>query len=1653
MQVFDGVNRSSTCNIGGCLMAVSPTQAPVYGGGPVSVTLPKTTGNLDHDSIVFLVYEAARQRHVTVGYIVDACTVHGIIPAHNDAEVVKLSAILCHGDGHETLAACPFYYHHDSAFYMAQYLLNSVYSPGSLEDLELIQSEHFDLANEVLSTLDDRLSQALISITLPDWWNILGSDTFETNVPPRETLFHFTARLGLNQVATVLLGKPGSEEALRLPNRHGYLPREIALNNCFDGLAELLSNYNARVAKLDYQKIETRRGVIVERGGEAISLTSWTRFNTSLEDDLIMLQKIRTKMEELPSPSYLRQFQSHWPGNSPNNNSNNNNNNNNTDQHQFEDKGDAAVGAIYQKSKQIQNQIQVFVETVDDDRQASLDDLSDTTSTSPSDHNVRMDMSDEAVLMQLESHAYDGSISSLREFNEHLSQLQSQQVAHNSLTVQDIRKENLSRFSSSCPSLDTDIEGSNLLPIGETDHHKSMHDLLDEADPTSHLVEESYLSSFDWTSPHFLDGVDSNISICVNGVEVNNSGEFLDGSINRFLSKYYGGNVPCVRRRSWCAEIVNDTSQSQRRALKATMLAISGKSVSLPSLDGNGESEDEESFHDARENQTPSQSQSSLGSPLEDKRFSELQFHQSDAENSSPNSLTKSPAGMPVVTGYTEMKQTSSGGTGPTRKLARSKGDIDLGILGEGEEVHVFGRHTEKLSKAQSSDNPNDSGGLSVPHSTMTKSLSTPSIPAAVKSPGNKKGHKDAKPASSSFLLIKKLLEEHDAQIRRQEEVQEEEDESSHRHTHRSEVTLYDFLNEQSRVTREDSVKSTKKEEKKKKTGGVFSRIQSSYRIKKSKDKENKNKSHHQFLSISFSNNTLCDVCHKHLANKLALHCKNCLLNVHENSCKDQISPCNKFKPDKADKGPLPRGDGTNGNQNLSLRDKQSQSSTLPAVSSLRTSHSFKEKRSSSAPVRPQSQSALAAHRHSLPSANNVISEENESDLLSPDPEINASNITEAISESLESLDEADGVPAEVNQFDEALMMLRTEEPEAWNLTVDKKTLKKMGTKDVKRQDHIWELIQTERHHCRVLKIIQNIYSKGILNELHMPLDLVERLFPRLDDLIEVHMSFLHMLQDLQKKKMDRSIDEIGATLLQQFSGPQVERMKLSYGSFCSGHKEAVQLYKDLLYRDRKFQTFIKKCNNYSLCKKREIPDFILLVTTRPTKYPTLIEAILKSTKDKKDRENLSQSLQLSKDLLKSIDEQVDAYERRIRLEEIYTKMDSKSTTLLRNKKFKRSDLLSMSRRLLFEGNIWWKNARGKVSEVIAVILTDLILFIQESNQKYVFVSQDNKPGVIPLFKLLVREKGDTRDISSSKGIYLISQNRHQPEMYELVCKSAEERATWISVLRTAVERCPEVEEEPPSETEEEKQKLEARSARVRELIEKLHMKDLEIKQCCDEKNKLMVELVEVYTSSGELQARRPGSGQLSRPNSHGEEDGPDHVYALQAALQEAVSSVSATASRLTGLLQNNTNGTQLTRHVSSVGEHISSSFSAPFIPKRAETFAGFDSSSVLESPKAPASQKRLMPTPEYEGSPSPSVQNLARIDSDSELDSSQLSHDQSFTKMEKDETDLSVLSERPSDGESLGDISGSSSSSINPPSVDYLVSIRQLNRELNSIV
>lgn len=44
----------------------------------------------------------------------------------------------------------------------------------------------------------------------------------------------------------------------------------------------------------------------------------------------------------------------------------------------------------------------------------------------------------------------------------------------------------------------------------------------------------------------------------------------------------------------------------------------------------------------------------------------------------------------------------------------------------------------------------------------------------------------------------------------------------------------------------------------------------------------------------------------------------------------------------------------------------------------------------------------------------------------------------------------------------------------------------------------------------------------------------VDKIFPQLDELIHIHMNFYRQLQELQNKRQDRLVEEIGWTLKEQ---------------------------------------------------------------------------------------------------------------------------------------------------------------------------------------------------------------------------------------------------------------------------------------------------------------------------------------------------------------------------------------------------------------------------------------------------------------------------------------------------------------------------------------
>lgn len=85
----------------------------------------------------------------------------------------------------------------------------------------------------------------------------------------------------------------------------------------------------------------------------------------------------------------------------------------------------------------------------------------------------------------------------------------------------------------------------------------------------------------------------------------------------------------------------------------------------------------------------------------------------------------------------------------------------------------------------------------------------------------------------------------------------------------------------------------------------------------------------------------------------------------------------------------------------------------------------------------------------------------------------------------------------------EPILGLDIEEPDNWNSSVPKEVSKALRDKQVKRQEHIYEFIMTEKHHCQTLLVMQKVFVDSFQRHFsHLNSD---RIFPRLHDLTELH--------------------------------------------------------------------------------------------------------------------------------------------------------------------------------------------------------------------------------------------------------------------------------------------------------------------------------------------------------------------------------------------------------------------------------------------------------------------------------------------------------------------------------------------------------------------
>ncbi|XP_029686558.1 rho guanine nucleotide exchange factor 18a isoform X1 [Takifugu rubripes] len=409
-------------------------------------------------------------------------------------------------------------------------------------------------------------------------------------------------------------------------------------------------------------------------------------------------------------------------------------------------------------------------------------------------------------------------------------------------------------------------------------------------------------------------------------------------------------------------------------------------------------------------------------------------------------------------------------------------------------------------------------------------------------------------------------------------------------------------------------------------------------------------------------------------------------------------------------------------------------------------------------------------------------------------------------------------------------------EAESWSVAVDQSYLKSLNKEAVKRQDVIYEFIQTEMHHVRTLKVLLQVYMYELRRSQLIEDAKLEQLFLSVEELLSLHQHFLSCLKARQEEAQpDESpnnyqITQFGDILVSQFSGAVGERMVQSYSVFCSHHNESINIYKEQMQNNKKMQILMRKIGQLPLVRRLGISECFMLVTQRITKYPILVERIIQNTEgDTEEQQTLVQGLALIKDAISQVNNQVRQYEKAARLREIGLRLEPKSQGRQKDGLlFHRDDLINGTRTLLHEGTVTWKSS-GRHKEIHALLLSDVLVLLQEKDQKLVFAGVDNKPPIISLKRLLVREVA-----REDKAMFLINVSTSMAEMYELHTSSRQERLTWLTLISDAIEQINALTV---------KEDIDEMSAELQQLQDALRLCDEHIKQCLTKKQEVFAAL------------------------------------------------------------------------------------------------------------------------------------------------------------------------------------------------------------------
>ncbi|KAK7106216.1 hypothetical protein V1264_017494 [Littorina saxatilis] len=348
---------------------------------------------------------------------------------------------------------------------------------------------------------------------------------------------------------------------------------------------------------------------------------------------------------------------------------------------------------------------------------------------------------------------------------------------------------------------------------------------------------------------------------------------------------------------------------------------------------------------------------------------------------------------------------------------------------------------------------------------------------------------------------------------------------------------------------------------------------------------------------------------------------------------------------------------------------------------------------------------------------------------------------------------------------------------------------KKLKPKEKKRQEVINELFHTEKAHLRNLKVLDILFNKPMMMEQGVMKELARSLFPNMEEMIVLHANMNSKMKERRNQSLQFVVGDVGDILLERFDNEEGERFRKACAEYCRNQSYALDALKKHRRKDARLSQFLGDQEADKLCRKLELKDHVPCEMQRLTKYPMLIENLMKySQPTSEEYKNLETALDRSRKILAYVNQAVRECENYHKLKEWQKKLDKRAIDTSSDPTLKELDLTR--HKLVHDGFLVWRLRSHRLIELQVLLLEDILVLLQRVDDRLVLkcqstnqqsIGNDYKYTHSPVLKL---QNLLARNVATDKkAFFVINTSDTGPQIYELVAPTQDARKMWCKLI------------------------------------------------------------------------------------------------------------------------------------------------------------------------------------------------------------------------------------------------------------------------------